>query len=92
MVKNGSLKEDKYSTISLNQAKRMKSCRKRKSPALDLYKKYVSELNLNEAGKIILENDKEGFAVRALLKRASESLGMHVTVKKVNDYILFWRE
>lgn len=91
MAKTGSLKEDKYSTISLNQAKTMKSCRKRKSPALDLYKKYIIELNLNEAGKIILENDKEGFAVRALLKRASEALGIGITVKKVNDYILFWK-
>ncbi len=82
----------KYETIPLSEAKDMKSSRHRKSPVLDRYKQYILDLKNDEAGRLAIENDRDGFAVRALLKRASEALNIEITIKKVNKQILFWKE
>ena len=92
MIKREGSDIRKYETMPLSEAKNMKSSRRRKSPVLDRYKQYIIELKDNEAGRLAIDNDRDGFAVRALLKRASESLNIVITVKKVNKQILFWKE
>ena len=92
MMKQQSPETRKYETISISKAKRMKSSRRRKSPALDRYKQYILDLKNDEAGRLAIKDDRDGFAVRALLKRASEALDIEITIKKVNKQILFWKE
>ena len=53
---------------------------------------YKMDLKNDEAGRLSIENDRDGFAVRALLKRASEALNVTIMIKKVNKQILFWKE
>ena len=92
MMKQQSSNTRKYETIPLSEAREMKSSRQRKSPVLDKYKQYILDLKDDEAGRLSIENDRDGFAVRALLKRASEALNVTITIKKVNKQILFWKE
>ncbi|MFC1955186.1 hypothetical protein ACFLWZ_01390 [Chloroflexota bacterium] len=64
----------------------------RKAEKLKQYKGYINDLSPNEAGKFKIQDDKEGFAVRANLKRAAKALGLNATVQKRENYIYFWKE
>lgn len=64
----------------------------RKAEKLKQYKGYITDLAPNEAGKFKIQNDKEGFAVRANLKRAVDALGLNVKIQKRENYIYFWKE
>ena len=55
-------------------------------------KRYITNLAPYESGKLKIQDDKEGFAIRANLKRAAEALGLNVKIQKRENYIYFWKE
>ena len=78
--------------VSIEEAKGIKKEYMRKAEKLKQYKGHITKLAPNEAGKFKIQNDKEGFAVRANLKRAADALGLNVKIQKRENYIYFWRE
>ena len=64
----------------------------RKAEKLEQYKRYITYLAPNEAGKFKIRDDKEYFAVRANIKRAADDLELKVKIQKRESYIYFWRE
>lgn len=77
--------------VSIEEARSVKKKYDRKAEKLKQYKKYITDLAPNEAGKLRIKDAKEGFAVRANLKRAAQALGMNVKVQKRENYIYFWK-
>lgn len=78
--------------IPVEEAKSMKKRVARKAEKLEQYKRHINSLAPNEAGKLKIEDDKEGFAVRAGLKRAAQALDMNIKIKKFGNEIVFWKE
>lgn len=79
--------------VSIEKAKaHKKKVYVRKAEKLNQYKKYITDLAPNEAGKFKIQNDKEYFAIRANIKRAAEALGLNVKIQKRENYIYFWNE
>lgn len=78
--------------VSIEEAKGMKRKYIRKAEKLKQYKRYITDLAPNESGKFKIQNDKEGFAVRANLKRAADALGLNVHIQKRENHIFFWKE
>ena len=60
------------------------------SKVLEEYKKYIVSLGSKEAGKFEVSSDKEGQMLRTRIIRSAKALGLDVTVKKINNEILFW--
>ena len=82
----------KLTKIPIDEAKGLKVTINRKSKVLEKYKNYLIGLSSSEAGKLQIKDDKEGFTVRAGLKRAAEAMNMNVKIKKRGDSIVFWKE
>lgn len=81
--------------VPIEEAKaRQRQASFKKAKVLEKYKDYISSLAANEAGqlKIQKEQDRQGFAIRAGLKRAAQALGVNVRIRKLGDYIYFWQE
>ena len=78
--------------VSIEEAKDVKKRYIRKAEKLKQYKGYITDLAPTEAGKLKIQNDKEGFAVRANLKRAADALELNVKIQKRENYIYFWKE
>lgn len=91
-MNNSTNESIKIEYISVDEAKEMKSSRIRESPALERYKRYIYKLNNQTAGMIRIKDNKEGFAVRALLMRAAKNTGITIKIKKVNNCVVFWKE
>jgi hypothetical protein len=82
----------KLEIISIEEAKGMKARKARESKVLEMYKGYIEKLSPKEAGRLKIKDDKEGFAFRVGLKRASKALDVKIKVQKRNDCIVFWKE
>ncbi len=65
--------------------------RKMRGTVTEEYEKHLLNLKDAEAGKFIIKDDKEGFAIRNRIKRAAESLKIKVKVRKVGREIYFWK-
>jgi hypothetical protein len=78
--------------IPIEEAKSMKRNVARKAKVLEKYKSHIKSLNADEAGKFKIRDEKDGFAIRAGLKRAAHALGEKVTIRKRGNEIVFWRE
>jgi hypothetical protein len=87
----GEHKMAKYEEIPIEEAKQI-SKRVRKQSAGDKYKKYITSLSEGKAGYFKIKDNTEGFRVRAGLKRAAESLGISIKIKKSQNEIVFWKE
>ena len=82
----------KMKKIPIEKAKGMKREVKRKADKLEEYKRYINSLAPEEAGEFMLKDEKEGFALRAGLKRAAEALDMRVKIQKRGNYLYAWKE
>ena len=78
--------------VSIEEAKGVKKRYDRKAEKLRQYKRYITNLAPYESGKLKIQDDKEGFADRANLKRAAKALGLNVKIQKRENYIYFWKE
>ncbi len=65
--------------------------RKKRGTVTEEYQKHLLNLKDDEAGKFIIKDEKEGFAIRNRIKRAAESLKIKVKIKKVGREIYFWK-
>ena len=83
---------EKLTKIPIEEAKRTKKKVKRTARIQKKYIGYLRELSANEAGKLLIKNDNEGFAIRNRIKRAAKELGINVVVKKRGNAILFYKE
>jgi len=73
---------------------KQKQVSSRRAKVLEKYKDYIISLEDREAGQLRIQkdHDKQGFAIRVGLKRAAQALGVEIKVKKLGDYIYFWKE
>jgi hypothetical protein len=78
--------------IPIQKAKGMKREVKRKAEKLEEYKRYINSLTSEEAGEFGIKDEKEGFAIRAGLKRAAEALDVRVKIQKRGNNLYVWRE
>ena len=78
--------------IPIEEAKGMTKKVAREAKKLEEYKRHINTLEQEEAGKLKIKDNKEGFAVRAGLKRAAQALGVKVEIRKRGNEIVFWRE
>lgn len=78
--------------IPIEEAKQMKKRIPREAKVLEQYKRHINALGQNEAGKFKIQNNKEGFAIRARLKRAAQALGLNLVIRKRGNEIVFWKE
>ncbi len=78
--------------IPIEEAKEKKRVVNRKSDKLEEYKSYLKSLTSSEAGEFRIKDEKEGFALRAGLKRAAEALNLKVKIQKRGDHLQFWIE
>ena len=78
--------------IPIEEAKAKQKQTPREARVLEKYKDYINALGENEAGQLKVQDNKEGFAVRAGLKRAAQALDVKVEIRKRGNEIVFWKE
>ena len=82
----------KMRKIPIEEAKGTKKVIKRKADKLEEYKRYIKSLTPTDAGEFRIKDAKEGFAIRAGLKRAAETLNLKVKIQKRGDRLQVWLE
>jgi hypothetical protein len=84
----------KYSTLPKEELNKFKK-RMPESETTLQFKKYIQELPENEIGHFVLDkkDSVKANTIKARLRRASQSLGITVQVKRYGDNeVVFWRE
>ena len=63
-----------------------------KAEELKQYIDYVTILSQDDSGRFKIQDDQEGFAVIANLKRVAKDFGLNVQIHKRENYIYFFKE
>ena len=58
---------------------------------LKQYQGYIKKVTAGETGRLRPSKDETLAAVRRRLGAAAKALGVHLTVKRVDDQVFFWR-
>ena len=58
---------------------------------LKQYQGYIKKVTAGETGRLRPSKDETPAAVRRRLGAAAKALGVHLTVKRVDDQVFFWR-
>ncbi len=82
----------KMRKISIDEAREIARSGKREASVLQRFEKYWTALAEGEAGKLKVKDSREGFRVRANLKRSAKSLEIRGEIRKRGNEVLFWKE